>query len=34
VGTIGYGPFFIWVWASDMLAVLVLWSLVRAPTTR
>jgi ACS family hexuronate transporter-like MFS transporter len=33
VGTIGYGPFFIWVWASDMLAVLVLWTLVREPRT-
>ena len=31
IGTIGYEPFFIWVWAADMIAVLVLWSLVRAP---
>jgi ACS family hexuronate transporter-like MFS transporter len=33
VGAIGYEPFFIWVWAADMIAVLVLWSLVRAPKT-
>jgi ACS family hexuronate transporter-like MFS transporter len=31
VGIVGYEPFFIWVWAADMLAVLVLWTLVRAP---
>jgi hypothetical protein len=31
VGTIGYEPFFMWVWVSDMIAVLVLWTLVRAP---
>jgi ACS family hexuronate transporter-like MFS transporter len=31
VDEIGYAPFFVWVFLSDMVAVAVLWTLVRAP---
>jgi ACS family hexuronate transporter-like MFS transporter len=33
VDSVGYDPFFIWVFVSDMLAVIVLWTFVRASGT-